>query len=64
MGQLIKHGKMAGLHGYSILYNYRETSSLEQRGVKLKSKEYLVQSTDCFADQKSTRRNLNALFRG
>ena len=40
MGQLIKDGNMAGLHVYSILYNYRETSSLEQRGVKVKSKDY------------------------
>ena len=64
MGQLIKHGKMAGLHGYSILYHYRETSSLEQRGVKLKCIEYLVQSIDCFVDQTSTRHYLNALFGG
>ena len=64
MGQLIKDGNMAGLHVYSILYNYRETSSLEQRGVKVKRKDYWVRSTDCFADPKSTRRNLNALFGG
>ena len=64
MGQLIKDGNMAGLHVYSILYNYRETSSLEQRGVKVKRKDYWVRSTDCYADPKSTRRNLNALFSG
>ena len=48
MGQLIKDGDMAGLHVYSILYNYRETSSLEQRGVKVKSKDYWGRSTDFF----------------
>ena len=64
MGQLVKDGNMAGLHVYSILYNYRETSSQEQRGVKVKRKDYWVRSTDCFADPKSTSRSLKVLFGG
>ena len=57
-------GNMAGLHVYSILYNFRETSSLEQRGVKVSRKDYWVELPDCFADPQSTRRNLDALFGG
>lgn len=64
MGGLIKDGNMAGLHIYSILYNYRATSSLETRGVKVKRKDYWVRPADCFADPRSTSRNLNALFSG
>ena len=64
MDGLIKDGNMAGLHIYSILYNYRATSSLETRGVKVKRKDYWVRSADCFADPRSTSRNLNALFSG
>ena len=34
------------------------------RGVKIKGQDYWVQWTECLADSKSTRRNLNALFGG
>jgi len=64
MGPLIEDGRLAGLHVYSILYNYRETRESEGLGLKVKRKEYWVRSSDCFADPKSTRRNFRALIAG
>ena len=64
MGTLIEDGNAAGLHVYSILYNYRETRESEEIGLKVKRKEYWVRSADCFASSKSTSRNLQAVFGG
>ena len=62
--QEIEDGNAAGLHVYSILYNYRETRESEGIGLKVKRKEYWVRSADCFASSKSTSRNLQAVFGG
>lgn len=63
MGMLADDGKFAGLHIYSITYNFREKQRDNKlMPVRVKRKDYWVRTSDCAADRRTTESSVMAIL--